>query len=347
MYQNFETLNEMRAAAIDIAAGYRDYTRQKADVSFDQNANLVVPTSGTLTWEALLNGVSPDREKIVNLPMDDWALGQVCNRLAVPQAYARRCPPELRATNLNYWLTAGEDNGNDWFIRTIDGRARAVLTSVYQPFSHVDMLDNLIETVGDCPYELRQTYLTHARMVGKLVVRTANLTDLGPEGGWGIGFGFGNGEVGNKKINMWSFLLRTACLNSSVFDKDKLEVMHVAHSNALMSGMIREYAGQALRLSRERLEEVVAAGLDEIPHFTDVVRELAREEELSEDVTDLIMVGSEGAQTRLGLVNGLSFAGARMESEDPDEALALELFSGAVLLGERQNQLAHIERRVS
>jgi len=86
-----------------------------------------------------------------------WALRQLCERLNVLEGYIMRCPPALKAHNLNYWLSA---SGKRVLIRLRDGVIKGALSLQFSPLSHVSFLEAL-----------------HAGMAGKCSIRYAFLDD--------------------------------------------------------------------------------------------------------------------------------------------------------------------------
>jgi hypothetical protein len=53
------------------------------------------------------------------------------NRLRVPYSYLSRCPAELQARNLNYWIEQERQQRETFFCRFDANRLRAVFTERY------------------------------------------------------------------------------------------------------------------------------------------------------------------------------------------------------------------------
>ena len=69
----------------------------------------------------------------------------IANRLRVPFSYLHRCPQELQAKNLNYWIENEAKNRETLFCRFNDNQLRAVFTERYCPLDNMEILSKLIE----------------------------------------------------------------------------------------------------------------------------------------------------------------------------------------------------------
>ena len=76
------------------------------------------------------------------------ALDQIAARVRAPANYLRRCPPELLAENLNYWLERME---GELLVRFDGDEVRALLSDRYRPVSHLEVVHSLLQT---CPAEV-------------------------------------------------------------------------------------------------------------------------------------------------------------------------------------------------
>lgn len=297
-----------------------DYLVPRREVIFDDNtAQLLVPEDG-----------GPFGAARVPLTLDDWSLSQVCQKLTVPSSYLRRCPPDLLAHNLNYWVEseAGNQEG-DWFVRAYEDRARAVLSGVYSPVSSTWMLETAATLLGDNPYKLIRPYIDADQMHLKVTVKDdPNRGDGG--GNFAIGFYMGNGETGNRGIKVAPFIQRISCTNSIVFGANAFEQKHAHIDVAWLEGAIAQTMGNAIKASAEIMNRVVMAERARIPSLADVIERVAKEYRLSDETKANVGIGTEGKETHMGLVNGLSFAAWHIENID--DQIALEELAGAILV---------------
>ena len=71
------------------------------------------------------------------LSLSPWALAQLCQKLNLPAAYVRRCPPALQDANVNYWNQSDEvgrqfekadaDPDQAWLLRAKGATLREAL----------------------------------------------------------------------------------------------------------------------------------------------------------------------------------------------------------------------------
>jgi hypothetical protein len=74
-------------------------------------------------------------------PVQDQVLTLLGPKIEVPAQYLRRCPPWLRAENVNHWM---KDLGDRDMLVRYDGDAvRAVLSTRYKPVSNLDLVQRL------------------------------------------------------------------------------------------------------------------------------------------------------------------------------------------------------------
>ena len=181
------------------------------------------------------------------------------------------------------------------------------------------------EVVGDTPHELIRPWVDADTLHLKICVAD----DQG--GNYGIGAYVGNGETGNRAIRVAPFIQRHACTNSIIWVEGGWEQRHYRVTPAFIFGAIKEKLGQAIGMATELLEHLVRAEMDKIDDFGVMVERLCKEKGLNQGTRDLVLMGSERAQTRLGLVNGLSYAAHQVG--DPELAIDLESMAGAILVG--------------
>ena len=67
------------------------------------------------------------------------------NRLRVPYSYLSRCPADLQAQNLNYWIEQEREKRETMFCRFDGDKLRAVFTDRYKAIDHMEILSRLVE----------------------------------------------------------------------------------------------------------------------------------------------------------------------------------------------------------
>ena len=298
-------------------AAKEDYTIDTDDIAYlvDENACKVVFPGG------LFGSVG-------HVP-SDHALAQICQKLKVPPTrYMRHCPPELRATNLNYWQRSM--GNNRWFIRTYGGTVRGVLSDQYVPLDNSEILETVAAIFkGDhiTHYRLIRPHVSADSMWVRIVLRD-NVGD-----NYGIGIVIGNDEIGRGSCKVLPFVQRHSCTNSTVWQAGGYEQRHVGRrAREAMRVQMKSAILDGLRASATMYKQVLQAEEERLPNITDFINELAEGNSWNDHVRDTILLGTEGEQTRMGVVNGLSFAAHSAENVNNDMRQMLELLSGKLLM---------------
>jgi len=290
-----------------------DYITPLEDVWFSYEAALVVNNS---TFGDAAIALAPT----------DWALRQICEKLGPPPVkYMHRCPSELRADNLNYWLREMPQD-EYWFVRAYGSNCRAVLSRRYVPIANTTVLSHAQKLLTDVGHWLIDPYVSP----DTLHVKLGMAQQAG--GAYAVGAYVGNGEIGNRSFRILPFVQKTSCSNSIIYAEGGFVQRHVSVTSAFIYGALKEKLGRVFGLAANVLERMVMAEAEEIPEIAKVVDTICRQYNLSQAVKDNILLGTEGEKTRMGLVNGISFAAHA--SDLPMEAqIDLETLAGAQLIG--------------
>lgn len=70
----------------------------------------------------------------------------LANRLRVPYSYLNRCPANLQAKNLNYWIRREAKKRDTFFCRFDGDKLRAVFTSRYTAIDNMEILSKMLES---------------------------------------------------------------------------------------------------------------------------------------------------------------------------------------------------------
>jgi hypothetical protein len=140
------------------------------------------------------------------------------NRLRVPYSYLSRCPEDLQARNLNYWIEQERKNRDTFFCRFNGQSLRAVFTDRYQPLDNMEILAQLLEQ-GFSPGLKVQFSLDHGMFLLKIPEFEKA---FGVNSGHGPldeiipGIVFTNSEVGLIAFSIESFFYRLVCTNGLI-----------------------------------------------------------------------------------------------------------------------------------
>jgi hypothetical protein len=74
-------------------------------------------------------------------PLRPQAQSLMANRLGIPIQYLRRCPVDVQAFNLNFWIT--RERNPELFFRFDGEEVRAIFTPRYRPMDNIEVLERL------------------------------------------------------------------------------------------------------------------------------------------------------------------------------------------------------------
>lgn len=136
------------------------------------------------------------------------------NRLRVPFSYLSRCPEDLQARNLNYWIELESQQRETFFCRFDSDRLRAVFTERYTAIDNMEVLTKILEYGFDPASEI-QFALDDQMMVLKMpeynkAFYLAQQDKIVP------GISIANSEVGILSLSIEAFYYRLICTNGLV-----------------------------------------------------------------------------------------------------------------------------------
>jgi len=140
------------------------------------------------------------------------------NRLRVPYSYLSRCPEDLQAGNLNYWIEQESRTRDTFFCRFNGNTLRAVFTERYQPLDNMQILSQLIEQGFDPNSEVQYSFDNNMFLLK--IPEYAKAFGVNP--GYGMldeivpGVAFANSEVGLLAFSIEAFFYRLVCLNGLI-----------------------------------------------------------------------------------------------------------------------------------
>jgi hypothetical protein len=140
------------------------------------------------------------------------------NRLRVPYSYLSRCPAELQARNLNYWIEQERQQRETFFCRLKCDQLRAVFTERYRPLDNMEILAQLIQHGFDPTTSVQ--YAIDDSMFLVKIPEYARAFGVNP--GYGQldeivpGVSFANSEVGLLAFSIEAFFYRLVCTNGLI-----------------------------------------------------------------------------------------------------------------------------------
>ena len=135
----------------------------------------------------------------------------IANRLGIPINYLRKCPPDIQAINLNYWLT--KERNEELFFRFDGEEIRAIFTPKYKPVDNVEILENLLSLGYNLDSEV-QCHLDAEFMVLNILDGDNTFSVNGDR--FSPGISVSNSEVGLASLSIAAFVLRLVCTNGAI-----------------------------------------------------------------------------------------------------------------------------------
>lgn len=142
----------------------------------------------------------------------------LANRLRVPYTYLERCPTDLQAQNLNFWIEQEARQRKTFFCRFDDQKLRAVFTDRYRPLDNMEILSQLIENGFDPSAEV-QSSMDDSMFLVKIpeYSRSFNVSTVHEKQDKIVpGISLANSEVGTLAFSIESFFYRLVCTNGLI-----------------------------------------------------------------------------------------------------------------------------------
>lgn len=203
---NITTLGQVSDRVNEMSKNCFDKNVTVADVSFDNLETVKIGQTQTLHLREI-------------------AQRSISYRLGIPYQYLKKCPPEIQAMNMNYWI---EHEKNDQLFFRYDGdEVRAIFTPKYKPVDCFEIIHQL-DALGYGPDTRVQCKLDHEFMLLSIMDGNKAFDINGDK--FKPGVSISNSEVGLASLGIAAFVLRLICSNGLI---RKTEIgasyRHVSH----------------------------------------------------------------------------------------------------------------------
>jgi len=243
---------------------------------------------------------------------------------------------------------AKKERNSGLLVRTYEKQIRAVFTSMYGIVNNTDMLTALHEILAESAAGLPETKLMRSeitpddmlvQVVWKNVMgqnpeanRPGDGFNLGEGNTYGVGVAIRNGETGKNGIKVSPMIWRHSCLNSIIIkDENELNLRHVGNQDARIS-TVKVGIMQNLPIAQKSLDVIFKAERERLPNLADVINGFAAEYKWSPEVKDAVMLGTEGQTTKMGVVNGISYAAHAATDGNTDLMVDMSTLAGHLLM---------------
>lgn len=352
-----KTAVKQQLATLDqLIASSAKFDKKKVDLE-GAPASLWVNTGGRWGFNQEVDFMGQKGVDVTrNLHMETNGLRQLLSRLSVPffgkgsgttmdaadwEMLMKKYPKQFAAI-INDLTPQVESKG--LIVRTHDKNIRAVLTDRYGIVDNTEVLQAIYAILTEVAPDLKDLRVVTStvdrdRLDLRIVFAEGNRpnpNDPTPQGetrrgdgNYGYGVSLTNEETGRGGLSLWGLVWRGPCTNGiRVKTPEAINLRHIGKSNIIL-GRVKQSFMDVLPVAAEALDRVYAVSNKSLGSITDVVAGLAKQHGWSEDTTKQILVGTEGQETVMGLVNGVSYAATKQETA---EARAdMEVQAGAIL----------------
>jgi len=135
----------------------------------------------------------------------------ICYRLGTPYQYLKKCPPDIQALNMNYWIE--HEKNDQLFFRYDDDDVRAIFTTKYRPVDNFEVMERL-DSLGYGPDTRVQCSLDHEFMLLSIMDGKKAFQINGDK--FKPGVSISNSEVGLASLSIAAFVLRLICSNGLI-----------------------------------------------------------------------------------------------------------------------------------
>ncbi len=257
--------------------------------------------------------------------LSDFALTQLCQRLAIPARYLKRLPAGMQAGLVNYDLGRLAHTG--FLIRAKGEAIRAVLSDRYVPYNNRDVLEAVWTAVKDDGLAVRSFVVEERGMFLKLTMRT--LTDEALQ--LKAGVMIGNSEVGFAQVTVEPFIFRLPCTNDLIVAEEAaFRHRHVNFSVEKFNERIAAGIVRALKLAENAVYSAQVADQQTIQEPQREIERLGKTWKLEVRLVAAALAAfeMEPRATRFGVMNSFTRAAQRL---GPIERIEVERLAGRLL----------------
>lgn len=192
-----------------------------------------VVAANTLRMQPVEQSVALAVPEVGSLGLTETGHEQVSAVTDIPRRYyesLREQSPELLAQNVNFWL---ERNQSNRMLRTLDGRARALLSDKYKRLDNYEIASAVLPILQRLDAKIESCEITERHLYIKAVSLRLR-GDVGVNDAVQGGIVIRNSEVGSGALSLQFMIYRLRCLNGMVMADD-------------FGGMRRSHLGRAIQ----------------------------------------------------------------------------------------------------
>ena len=303
-----DTFENVIGKVHEMALDYYDEVIPIRDMGFDSFDNMTI---GCKEFEIL-----PSAQRLIS------------NRLRIPQSYLMRCPRDLQAENLNYWLERERKNRETLFCRFSGNKLRGIFTKRYTALDNMEILTKMLQ-YGFNPSSEVHFSLDESLMVLK-VPEYGRMFGLTEKDKIIPGISFANSEVGILALSIEAFFYRLVCSNGLIATTSVSS--RFKHVSRRVMDEFPHVLSEVVYQSQKSQGQFRVSMQTAVDNPMRIIETFAKQFKLSQDETEIVQKAfylEEGA-TMFHIIN--AFTAAAREPELPAiDAYRLERVGGSIL----------------
>ena len=253
----------------------------------------------------------------------------LANRLRVPHSYLARCPEELQAQNLNYWIKLEGNKRETFFCRFAGNQLRAVFTKRYTVIDHMELLSQMVQHGFD-PFTEVQYCLDESLMVVKVpeydrAFGISRSDQIIP------GISFANSEVGVLSVCIEAYFYRLVCTNGLIAKVASASSRFKHISNKILDNF-PETLAHVIESSKQRQAQFMLSTQTPVNDPMDTIAMFSKQFGLSQIETEVVRQSFylESGETMFHIINAFTRA-AQETNLSTAETCKLERTGGQIL----------------
>ncbi len=252
----------------------------------------------------------------------------IANRLRVPYSYLNRCPADLQAENLNYWIQREAKKRDTFFCRFDGDKLRAVFTNKYTAIDNMEILSKMLES-GFSPNREVHYSIDDELLIMKVPDYSRSF-EIEADDRIVPGISIANSEVGILAFTIEAYFYRLVCSNGLVsMTSAQSKFKHVSRKAltqfpSLLDGIVKESetAQEKFTISIEsRVEDPIST----IRSFAKQFHINRKELETVEQAWEL-----DPGYTMWSIINAFTSA-AKLSTLTAEQSYKLERIGGMIL----------------
>jgi len=305
MNKNMTTLGKVFDRVNDLSMNCHDKLVTVKDISFDQ-----------------LESVKIAGEPHQMRPLDQQSIAW---RLGIPIHYLRKCPPEMQAYNMNYWIE--KEKNEELFFRFDGEEVRAVFTPKYKPVDNFEVLERL-DSLGYGPEAQVQCHLDAEFMLVSILDGNHAFSVNGERMTPGVSIS--NSEVGLASLSISAFVLRLICTNGMI-SKTEVSASYRHVSLKILNEFPKVLDNVSLELGKQKNQFRISIE-SKVDNPLGTIESFNKQFQLGEKERDAVewAWNQEAGNTMFNVVNAYTRA-AQFDALPAEASYRLQKVGGAIL----------------